>query len=295
VTHGPVMERRRTPSHAGTDRAAQQGGGDLHEASSNIGSWQSSQRTALSGSVQLLKPRALGLTFVADVENHSVQVLRADGSHIRRLGMLGKDPGNYNSLQGIACNHEAGLLFVSDTCNHRVQVLSFHRSDASDIKLLKVIGERFGSAPGEMAYPTGLAIDLEQQTLVVADTGNDRIQIFTQDGELLLVVGAAGRHPTNQAGMPLFHNPCDVVISQGLIWVLDEGNNRIQVITDTGEHVREIGSVGTKLGQFLRPRQMMACPGGIILVADQDEARVQLLIPEYDLHGKPQFRWTRVR
>jgi DNA-binding beta-propeller fold protein YncE len=288
-THGPATEL--FLEHRGAEELAP---GATHVgaqwSSSTLGSLGS---TAQHGGVQVLKPIASGLTFVADVENHAVQVLRGDGSHARRLGSLGQDPGCFNSLHGIACNHGAGLLFVSDTCNHRVQVFSFRRADASDLKLIKVIGKH-GRAPGQMAYPGGLALDADKQTLIVADTGNDRVQIFTQDGELLHAVGSAGRNSTNRFGAPLFHNPCDVAVSHGLIWVLDKDNHRVQVLTDEGEHVRDLGSYGTKPGHFVNPRQILACPGGIILVADQEETRVQLLIPDRD-DGKPYFRWARIR
>jgi hypothetical protein len=55
---------------------------------------------------------------------HLFQVLRADGTHLRRFGTFGRDHGQFNTLQGLVAHAEAGLLYVADTCNHRLQVLN---------------------------------------------------------------------------------------------------------------------------------------------------------------------------
>lgn len=70
--------------------------------------------------------RASGITFVADSDNHCLQVLRADGTHLRRIGAYGSAGGQFNSVQGVAVlceqNADTYLLYAADTCNHRVQV-----------------------------------------------------------------------------------------------------------------------------------------------------------------------------
>ena len=54
---------------------------------------------------------------------------------------------------------------------------------SKDGKFIKTWGKR-GSAPGEFDTPHGLAFD-SRGRLFVADRGNNRIQIFDQDGKFL--------------------------------------------------------------------------------------------------------------
>ena len=218
--------------------------------------------------------RCWGLTFVADVEKHCIQVLRADGKHIRRFGSFGKEPGQFNALQGIVVDREVTeegervIIYVADTYNHRIQVFQVQSPDASDLRFVRFIGD-FGKENGFFNYPVGLTLDRETNSLIVADTGNDRIQILSTDGEHRKTFGLLGKHETNAEGVPLFKLPHDVVVIARKIYVTDLGNHRIQVLTMDGQHVRSLGSQGTKTGMFVNPRRLMQGPAGLLLVSDQ--------------------------
>ena len=58
-----------------------------------------------------------------------------------------------------------------------------------------------------------------------------------------------------------------------------EGNHRVQVATLDGRFVRSLGSVGSGLGEFVRPRGVVCAPGGLLLVSDQENLRVQVRRP----------------
>ena len=226
------------------------------------------QDVALPAGPKPVPMRCFGLTFIADVENHCIQVLRADGKHVRRFGSFGKEPGQFNAMQSLVVDDKNMLIYVADTYNHRVQVFEFHSSDASDMKVVRIIGG-FGKDNGLFNYPVGIALDAGANTLVVADTGNDRIQILTNQGEHIRTFGLLGKHETNGQGEPLLKLPHDVVVIAGKIYVTDLGNHRIQVLTMDGEHVRSLGSHGTKTGMFVHPRRLMRGPAALLLVSDQ--------------------------
>ena len=226
--------------------------------------------------------RCFGLTFITDVENNCIQVVRADGKHIRRFGSFGKELGQFNAMQGILVDDEDMLIYVVDTYNHRIQVFEFHSSDASDLKFVRVIG-KFGSEDGLFNYPVGMTVDRESKTLIVADTGNDRIQILTMEGEHMSSFGLLGKHETNSNGVPLFKLPYDVTVIARQIYVTDHGNHRIQVLTMDGKHVRSLGSNGTKTGMFVHPRRLMKSPSGLLMVSDQENNRVQILSADCDV------------
>ena len=51
-----------------------------------------------------------------------------------------------------------------------------------------------GSAPGELHQPIGIAV-ASDATVFVADTGNDRIEVFDSDGKFLRAFGSRGEEP----------------------------------------------------------------------------------------------------
>uniref|UniRef100_A0A6B2LSP1 SMP-30/Gluconolactonase/LRE-like region domain-containing protein n=1 Tax=Arcella intermedia TaxID=1963864 RepID=A0A6B2LSP1_9EUKA len=80
-----------------------------------------------------------------------------------------------------------------------------------------------GSGDGELDYPQGVAVDGEGR-IWVADTCNNRIEVFGPDGILLMKFGGRG----SEDGM--FSLPTDVAVgADGRIAVVDTGNNRIQI------------------------------------------------------------------
>lgn len=86
-------------------------------------------------------------------------------------------------------------------------------------------------------------------TLFVADSGNDRIQSFSENGAFLREWGARG----SAAGE--FKDPNGVAVGgHGQVYVLDEGNSRVQVFTSHGN--------------FMRSWQTFASARGVDVAAD---------------------------
>ena len=88
-------------------------------------------------------------------------------------------------------------------------------------------------APGSLVGPRGLALD-GTGSLLVADTGNDRVQRFSPDGNLIAVIGEPGSGPGQ------FEEPVGVAVDPaGRIYVADSGNRRIQQFEADGTFVQE--------------------------------------------------------
>ncbi|TMA57524.1 MAG: hypothetical protein E6J75_07440, partial [Deltaproteobacteria bacterium] len=82
-----------------------------------------------------------------------------------------------------------------------------------------------GSGDGEFSQPSGVAVD-GSGNVFVADTGNNRIQEFTNTGTFLAKWGTTG------SGDGEFFAPYGVgVDTSGNIFVADTNNNRIQKFT----------------------------------------------------------------
>ena len=70
----------------------------------------------------------------------------------------------------------------------------------------------------------GMAVDGDGN-LWVADTYNDRIQVFNENGDFLFLFGVTGKE------IGKFVSPQDIKISDnGVVYVADTGNGRVQRI-----------------------------------------------------------------
>jgi virginiamycin B lyase len=163
-----------------------------------------------------------------------VTKISPDGNVLLRLGkpgVKGGSPETFMGPVGVVTNAN-GDIFVTD--GHFVDPDGGGRAMAGeyfnwgqgtrevthariakfskDGKFIKQWG-RQGSGPGEFYVPHGIAMD-SQGRIFVADRGNNRIQIFDQEGKLIDIWKQFGK-------------PCDVAIdANDVIYVTDSDSNR---------------------------------------------------------------------
>jgi sugar lactone lactonase YvrE len=135
------------------------------------------------------------------------------------------------------------LLYISDI--NLDQVLVY---DADTFKLKRKIGTTGHNheltTPGDFAKPSGVAVDKEGN-LYVADTLNDRIEVFDADGVYLRTWGKNGDGPG------YFARPKGVTVdSDGHVWVADGMQDRVQVFTNEGQLLISMGGHGLLPGQY---------------------------------------------
>ncbi len=143
----------------------------------------------------------------------------------------------------LAIDRENRLLYVSDI--ELDQVLVY---DADTLKLKRKIGTTGHNheltGPGDFAKPTGLAVD-QEGNLCVADTLNNRIEIFDADGKFISAFGKSGDGPG------YFARPKGVAIDgDGHIWVADGMQDRVQVFNQEAQLLISFGGHGMLPGQF---------------------------------------------
>ena len=125
--------------------------------------------------------------FVSDPGLHHVLVFNKDHKteDVITDGMV--EPG------GLAIDTENRFLYVADVEFDQVLVY-----DADTLKLMHKIGTTGHNheltTPGDFSKPTGVAVDAEGN-LYVADTMNDRIEIFDADGQFISTFGKNGDGP----------------------------------------------------------------------------------------------------
>jgi outer membrane protein assembly factor BamB len=76
-----------------------------------------------------------------------------------------------------------------------------------------------------------------------------------------------------------FNRPSGISVVDGLIYVSDCGNNRIQTFTKEGQFVRKFGSRGPRDGEFDNPLGI-AIADGLIYVSDCGNNRIQIFTKE---------------
>jgi len=128
-----------------------------------------------------------------------------------------------------------------------------------------------GSGRGQFDSPTGIAVD-ESGNVLVADTGNGRIEKFSPTGAFLSIIGTKG------SGQGQLGQPNGIAIDRvGNIYVADAGNHRVLTLKPEGTFIAEWK--GPELG-FYGPRRIAIGPDDSIYVADQGHSRIVKFNPD---------------
>jgi len=178
---------------------------------------------------------------------------------------------------------------------------------------------RPAAGDGELLRPAGLAVE-KNGNVIVVDSGNNRLQIFSPDGKLVASCGKAGSGPGE------FNQPWGITLDKaGNIYVADWKNHRVQKLSSQGHHLMSIGSYGTvpadpkafavtylgpfvsslpeseypKAGMLNHPTDVAVDPDGDIYVTDWGNHRVCIFeadgTPLTNLYGDSQVmsKWAQ--
>lgn len=205
--------------------------------------------------------------YVADSDNNRIQVLSLDGVPVFQFGSEGDEAGQFKKPEGVAVNSN-GVIYVADTQNNRIQIFS------NDGIFLTAFGKYGTSEEGkksaEIVFQNPKAITIDSENLVyVLDSGNNRIQVFKEDGAFVGEIGGQGK----SAGR--FKQPGDITKDENnYLYVTDQGNHRVQIFSPGGEFVMSFGSYGEGPGYF-RQLSAIAASEGKIFIADYKTDQIQ--------------------
>ncbi len=171
--------------------------------------------------------------------------------------------------------------------------------EAAAIRQLGVTGAS-GSAPGQFQTPRNVAVAPDGR-IVVADSGNHRIQVFDAQGNYVVGWGTScdlyapdrpgcvdpdGDGP-QQLGDGQFREPWGVAVdANGIVYVADTWNHRIQKFTLDGQFLGKWGFFATTDGQLGQPigmwgpRAIAFDAEGNVYVTDTGNKRVQKFDPQ---------------
>ena len=128
-----------------------------------------------------------------------------------------------------------------------------------------------GTEKGQFDSPSGIVVD-GKRNILVADTGNGRIERFSPTGAFLSTIGTKG------AGHGQLRDPNGIAIDRaGNIYVAEAGNHRVQKLAPDGTFIAEWK--GPAPG-FYGPRRIAIGADDSIYVVDQGHNRIAKFSPD---------------
>jgi hypothetical protein len=232
--------------------------------------WQATWGESGDGTSQFAEPRdvvVIGDTvFVADTGARRIQALGQDGS-FRDMWMGAKEPFQEPLALG-ADSHNR--LLVLDSPEGWI-----YRFDGEGNPL-----DRIGGPAIQAYHPRGLTV-LEDDTLVVADTGGSRLIFLTTTGDIQRQVGELGE------ALSQFNEPTDVSVDErGVHYVVEAYNQRVQLVDGGGR-----GLVHWPIPNSIAydgPHLALA-PDGTLLITAPESGAIQRFSPD----GRLLDQWTQ--
>lgn len=216
-------------------------------------------------------PRGLALDteghlFASDWWNQRIIRSNRDGVIDKVWGFRGirGESGSLNFQWAVAVQPGTNNVFVGNRESHEIKVFD------NDGNQLWTYGKR-GAANGEITFPQGLAFDSDG-TLLVADSGNGRIQRFRVNSSSLTWLASYGTKGTGSGQLQM---PTGVdTAADGTIWIADTLNNRIQSYNPSTKVWTSVTKPSGSTRPFAVPWGVTVGPDGSIWVADTGRGRL---------------------
>jgi DNA-binding beta-propeller fold protein YncE len=208
-----------------------------------------------------------GRIFVTDASRRVVAVFTPSGKWRSEFGGgLLRDPVD------LEVDQARELVFVADGAGGAVKVFDFQGRPHSSL--------------GNLRHPTGLAVDSALQEVLVSDYGDltqgeyASLKILDYQGNL--VASISGKGNCGMLGCTGgFSRPQGVALDdRGRIYLADALLGQVLVFDRTTLRlVGRLGSFGEGPGQLLLPLDVLAMPGGEIVVTSYKTARLERFWP----------------
>jgi hypothetical protein len=206
------------------------------------------------------------MLYVLSRSSATLTEFNSGGSVVRSLAGIGTTPTGLDV-------DSAGNVYVALNGDH--QVAKFSPTTSSFQPATFGTSGRiggFGTGDGQFNGPFDVAVTPDGENIYVSDSGNHRIQQFTQTGTFVRKFGSQG------SGIAQLNTPkgltCD---GAGYLFIVDAGNSRI-ALTLASSVIGASGTSGSALGQFSGAIHLGVGTRGIY-VADTGNNRVQAFAP----------------
>lgn len=198
--------------------------------------------------------------FVSDSKLAVVKIFSNGGRKL--VGEIGR--GVLERPTGIAIHPGNDELLVVDTLAANIVRFGLH-----DHAFKGIFGST-GSGQGRLHYPTNIFVAADG-AILVSDSLNFRVQLFSARGEFLKEFGSLGDNPG------YFSRPKGVAAdSDGHIYVVDNLFDNVQIFDRVGRLLLAFGEHGSDAGQFWLPSGIFIDARDRIYVSDAYNKRIQI-------------------
>ncbi|MCP4292607.1 MAG: 6-bladed beta-propeller [bacterium] len=208
--------------------------------------------------------------YISDLKTHKIHKLDSSGSLLKSWGKLGSDDGNFCNPHGIAFFQDHTLYISDSRRNHRIQKFT---SDGDFVW-------KIGKTPPSCEFFTWPAhiFASDENHLYVTDSGY--VKQFDADGNIIRCWGELG----DSEGQ--LKAPKGIAVYETKVFVVDQGNNKVQVFDETGLALNSWGSKGHADGEFINPTEISIDQHGSVFILDRGNLRVQQFNTDGDFINK---------
>ena len=188
-------------------------------------------------------------------------------SSVEKLGTPILTLAGMRGPHGVAIN-QSGEVVVTEVSRHCVSVFTAHG------KRIRSFGAH-DSGQGQFKLPNGVAVD-DKGNILVTDSQYHHIKKFTAGGKFLATVGTYGSGPLQ------FSLPSGIAFNtrNNKVYVVENSNNRVQVLNSDLTFASTFGKLGNGKGQFSYPWGVACDSTGKVYVADTGHHRIQVFTAE---------------
>ena len=231
-----------------------------------------------------------GNIYVAERERGRVQAFTPEGDFLMAWSAADGGQGALTTPVGVIVD-DNGSVYVTDIDAGTVQkfdvTLPAASPDATPVAAKDsavALAWQSTGGPDPLLVPNGLAI-APDGNLWVVDSGNNRFQILSSDGDHLETWGEAG---DGDGQFTFVRSSGDLGNSwstfafapDGSFYVAEPFNQRIQHFGADRTFLGAWGSRGRDDGQFLNPYGIAIAPDGNVYVIDDDRGDIQVFDPD---------------
>lgn len=175
--------------------------------------------------------------YVADTWNHRIQKFTADGDFVSMWGIFQQndDPYSFWGPRDVEVAPDGNIL-VSNTGNKRIAAFT------PDGEFVTQFGD-VGFGLGEFDEPVGIGINQTNGWVYIADTWNQRIQVFAPS-DVLGYTAINSWDIIGWYGQNLDNKPFITVDTEGNVYITDPEFSRILVYNAEGEFLNYFGDAG---------------------------------------------------
>ena len=201
------------------------------------------------------KPQVMELHQVCGVKYHKGKLFVTTCEQIMVFDLLTKFTEKIITVPGVCEVVTDGChIYASDKVKNKIVKMHLNGT------VIKSTGRK-GDGPGEFNFPNGIRLSKDDK-LYVCDSRNDRIQVFNKDLSFERLIGEN------------YYCPDDLDFDDvGNLYIVNQHQHCIQVLTPQGQHIRSIGGYGSVQGKLYSPVSA-AIHRNMIYVTDMGNKRI---------------------